>query len=216
MYTNHRIDQDGRWQQFDTQPILISAPQWPNRPCNAPTQFYKVGKKPSVKTDLAICSHAVDVGGQCMSVSLILDFNLDFSSCDNLVDFCKFSNIYVHMYIIIIEIPVIKITMATSGCRYVYASWNVTDSDPDDGCSIGRFHVTLSSVDISVSLMSQMLTHNFTGLPDDTLCNVTVMGISLTGITIINLASTSLRTEIIESMFTYIHMIPCTHIHIFL
>ena len=27
MYTNHRIDQDSHWQQFGTQPILISAPQ---------------------------------------------------------------------------------------------------------------------------------------------------------------------------------------------
>ena len=72
MYTNHRIDRDGHWQQFGTQPILISAPQWANRPCNAPTQFYRVGKKLSVKADLAICSHAVDVGGQCMSESLII------------------------------------------------------------------------------------------------------------------------------------------------
>ena len=33
MYTNHRIDQDGHWQQFGTQPIiLISAPQWPAGP----------------------------------------------------------------------------------------------------------------------------------------------------------------------------------------
>ena len=27
MYTNHRIDRDGHWQQLGTQPILISAPQ---------------------------------------------------------------------------------------------------------------------------------------------------------------------------------------------
>ena len=91
MYTNHTIDQDGHWQQFGTQPILISAPQWANRPCNAPTQFYRVGKKPSVKADLAIYSHAVDVGGQCMSASLTLRHNLDFRSCDIMVSFCKFS-----------------------------------------------------------------------------------------------------------------------------
>ena len=72
MYTNHRIDRDGHWQQFGTQPILISAPLWANRPCNAPTWFYKVGKKLFVKADLAIDSHAVDVCGQCMSESLIL------------------------------------------------------------------------------------------------------------------------------------------------
>ena len=72
MYTNHRIDQYSHWQQFGTQPILISAPQWANRPCNAPTWFYRVSKKPSVKVDLAIYCHAVDVCEQCMSESLIL------------------------------------------------------------------------------------------------------------------------------------------------
>ena len=69
MYTNHRIDQDSHWQQLGTQPILISAPQLADMPCNAPTQFNRVDKKPSVKADLAIYSHTVDVGGQCMSES---------------------------------------------------------------------------------------------------------------------------------------------------
>ena len=55
-----------------TQPILISAPQWPNRACNALMQLYRVGKKPFVKANLAIYSHVVDVFGQCMSESLIL------------------------------------------------------------------------------------------------------------------------------------------------
>ena len=93
MYTNHRIDQDGHRQQSGTQPILISASQWPNGVCNAPTQPHRVSKKPSVKADLAIYSHAVDAFGQCMSESLILGHNLDFSSCDILVGFCKSSHI---------------------------------------------------------------------------------------------------------------------------
>ena len=96
MYTNHRKDQDSHWQQFGTQPILISAPQWPHRSCNALTRFYKVGKKPSVKAYtvyLAIYSHVADASGQRMSVSLILSFNLDFSSCDKLIGFCKSSHI---------------------------------------------------------------------------------------------------------------------------
>ena len=80
MYTNYRIDQDNHWQQFSTQTILISATQWSNRPCNAPTW-------PNY-------SHVVDAPGQCMSVSLILGFNLDFSSCDNLVGFGKSSHKY--------------------------------------------------------------------------------------------------------------------------
>ena len=95
MYTNHRIDQKDHWQQSGTQPILISAPQWPNRTCNAPTRLYRVGKKPSVKAYLAIYSYAADASGQCMRESLILGHNLDFSSCDILVGFCKSSHILV-------------------------------------------------------------------------------------------------------------------------
>ena len=94
MYTNHRIDRDGHCQQFGTQPILISAPQWACWPCNAPTWSYTVGKKPSVKADLAICSQAVDVCGWCMSGSLKLGHNLDFSSYDIMVGFHKSSHIF--------------------------------------------------------------------------------------------------------------------------
>ena len=72
MYTNHRIDQDGHWQQFGTQPILISAPQWACWHCNAPTRSYRVGKMPSVKADLAIYSQAVVVRGRYMGESLKL------------------------------------------------------------------------------------------------------------------------------------------------
>ena len=94
MYTYHRIDQDGHWKQFGTQPILISAPQWACWPCNAPTRFYTVGKKPSVKADLTIYSQAVDVRGQCMSESLMLGHNLDFISYDIMVSFHKSSHIF--------------------------------------------------------------------------------------------------------------------------
>ena len=52
-------------------------------------------QKPSVKADLAIYSHAVDVGGQCMSESLTLGHNLDFSSCDIMVGFGKSSHTYL-------------------------------------------------------------------------------------------------------------------------
>ena len=48
---------------------------------------------PSVKADLFIYSHVVNVSGQCTSASLALSFNLDFSSCDSLVGFYKSSQI---------------------------------------------------------------------------------------------------------------------------
>ena len=75
MCTTHRMDWDRDCQQFDTTPTLISAHQRPYRPCNAPIRLYRVSKKPSVKGDLAMYSHIVDVSKQCMSVSLTLGCN---------------------------------------------------------------------------------------------------------------------------------------------
>ena len=80
-YTINRIDQDGHWQQLVTQPILISAPQWLHKPCNGPTQLYRVGKKSFVKAGMAMYSHVVDFSGQWISVSLILGCKLGFSPC---------------------------------------------------------------------------------------------------------------------------------------
>ena len=52
--TVNLVDLDGGWQQFDTACSLISAPQWLHRPCSGPSWFYRVGKRPPVKADLAI------------------------------------------------------------------------------------------------------------------------------------------------------------------
>ena len=84
--------------KLGTSPILISTPQWPHRPCIALMQFYRVAKKPSVKADQAIYSHVVDACGQCMNVSLMLGFKLDFSSCAIWDGFCEFSHIYMHIF----------------------------------------------------------------------------------------------------------------------
>ena len=100
MCTNHRIDQDGHWQQFGIQPILISSPLWACWLCKTPTRSYTVGKKPSVKADLAIYSQAFDVRGRCMSELLRLGHNLDFSSCDIMVGFHKSSHIYFYIFVI--------------------------------------------------------------------------------------------------------------------
>ena len=87
MYTKHRIDQDGHWQQFGTQPILISAPRGATGLAMHQLSFTGLTKSPFLKADLAIYSHAVSVGGQCMSESLTLGHNLNFSSCDIMVGF---------------------------------------------------------------------------------------------------------------------------------
>ena len=62
----HKPQNRSRWPLPATWPILNSAPQWPHRPCNAPTQPYRVGKKPCVKADLAIYSQVVDASEQYM------------------------------------------------------------------------------------------------------------------------------------------------------
>ena len=59
------IDVDGRWQQFGTPCSLISAPQWLHRPCSGPSWFYRVGKRPPVKADLAIYSPVSGVSVWC-------------------------------------------------------------------------------------------------------------------------------------------------------
>ena len=93
------LDQDSHWQQFGTQPILISASQWPHRPCNASTWFYRICKKSSVKAGLAIYNQMVDASGQCISVSLqALIWNsvlLSFckSSYNNYCYFVTFQNL---------------------------------------------------------------------------------------------------------------------------
>ena len=108
------IDQNGHWQQLGTSPILIIAPQRLHRPCNAPLQFYRVSKKPSVKVNLAIYSQVVDASGQCMNVSLILGFILDFSFCailDGVVNPVTYSFIADLQW----PIPFLNVYILTSG-----------------------------------------------------------------------------------------------------
>ena len=70
-------------------------PSGPLGPVMHQLGFTGSAKKPSVKADLAIYSQAVDVRGRCMSESLKLGHNLDFSSCDIMVGFHKSSHIQI-------------------------------------------------------------------------------------------------------------------------
>ena len=45
--------------------------------------------KPSVKAELAIYDHVLDISAKRMSVSLILGFKLDFSYCVNMDGFLQ-------------------------------------------------------------------------------------------------------------------------------
>ena len=57
---------------------LIKAPQWLHRPCSVPPWIDRVGKKPSMKADLAIYSYVL---AWCAWVATMLCYKLDFSSC---------------------------------------------------------------------------------------------------------------------------------------
>ena len=99
----------------------------------------------------------------------------------------------------------INIATSTGGCGYVYLSWIVINNVPDDDmCGISRFNVSISSVDVSMTVMTTMIFYNFTRLPDDTLFNVTVIGTSINGRNVASLAITSMKT--MESMYVQIAM----------
>ena len=61
--TVNLVERDGHQQQFDTPGSLISAHQWPHRPCSGPSWFYRVVKRPPVKADLAIYSPTIGTCG---------------------------------------------------------------------------------------------------------------------------------------------------------
>ena len=108
---------------------------------------------------------------------------------------------YVCMYVLLsyIERPQIDITTIMGGFGYVYIKWFVTGNVHDDPiCSITRFIVTLSSVDTPITVVdTSSISHNFTGLPNNTLFNVTIVGINLKDN---NIAFASVRTNGTEGM----------------
>ena len=73
-------------------------------------------------------------------------------------------------------------------------SWNATGSS--DVCRITQYNVSLSSATVNIIiLISGINSHNFTGLPDDTLFNIAVTGFNTTGFDS-NSDSASVRTII--------------------
>ena len=110
-----------------------------------------------------------------------------------------------------IERPQINIITIMGGFRYVYVKWFVTGNVHHDGaCSIAHFKVTLTSMDNSTTVVvTSDISHNFTGLPDDTLFNVTVVGINVNDDNLPDLAFASVRTNVTEGiLFTvYKHII---------
>ena len=126
-------------------------------------------------------------------------------------------NTYIRMYIPFIERPVVNITTATGGCRYVSVTWSVIgNANDDDMCGIGSFNIKLTSVDISMTVITGMLSYNFTGLPDDTVFNVTVIGINVIGKSFISFDFASLKTMAIESMYIAMYYLFIAHMYTYM
>ena len=87
-----------------------------------PVQHGHTGsEKLSMKAEVAIYSQVVDASGQFMSISLILGFNLDASSCDNLVGFCKFSH-KCHLALLI-SLALLHLYQKGPNCFLFYQGW---------------------------------------------------------------------------------------------
>ena len=104
-----------------------------------------------------------------------------------------------------VDQPVVNIKAVMGGCGYVYVS--LTAPGSSDVCRITQYNVTLSSAVMNMVIsVNETNSHNFTGLPNNTLFNVTVTGINTMGFVGIP-DSTSVSTMICISM--YLRIINC-------
>ena len=91
------------------------------------------------------------------------------------------------------------------GCGYIFVQWIITGNVNDEMCGISHFDITSSYGDVSENMMTSVINYNFTGLPDDALFSVIVVAFNLIG-NFIDLDSTSVRTMVIESMYTCVQL----------
>ena len=89
-------------------------------------------------------------------------------------------------------------------------SWTVIGNN--DLCEIVTFNVLLVSVPMGIYELTStdMNSYNFTGLPDDTLFNITIIGSSMLFNT--DPVSTSIRTIVYKSMYTCAYTITCLYV----
>ena len=113
---------------------MIRAPQWLNRPCNAPMQSNRVSKKPSVKADLAVYSHVVDASGQCMSVSSICDQICQKGSYTSTVSSLTFhghsTDTKIDQQFMLVPLPKLQ--------RFAFTETSFTGLSGIHGCSSGQ------------------------------------------------------------------------------
>ena len=106
----------------------------------------------------------------------------------------------LHNYI---DRPEVEITTATGGCRDVNISWSTTYNTVD--CRVVYYNVTLSYVTmddrVTKSMIATMNSSTFTGLPYDTLINITVTAIGIMQ-DVFDVDSTSVSTVAFESKYS--------------
>ena len=132
--------------------------------------------------------------------------------------------ICIHIYITYIrtyiphnyvEDPVVKITKATGGCGNVSVSWNATGNNYV--CRVRVFNVTLSFLSMDMMVFESARTtsyrrsHSFTGLPYDTLFNITVIGNNVLG-ALSDFAITSVRTMAFKGAYVHTYQYSCIYI----
>ena len=112
---------------------------------------------------------------------------------------------HIRTYVCYVDRPVVEITTAIEGCRYVNISWSTTYNTDD--CSVIYYDVTLSYVimdeHVTKSMITTMNSSTISGLSDDTQVNITVTAIGIRQV-VFSVDSTSVSTVAFES--TYIHM----------
>ena len=101
--------------------------------------------------------------------------------------------LYIFTYIFVVN-PLVEVTAVTGGCGYVSARWAAIGII-SELCKTIQYNVTLSSASMNVSMPILTTTnfHNFTGLPDDTLYDVTLFGHTVFGL-LNNVEVTSVKT----------------------
>ena len=103
--------------------------------------------------------------------------------------------------IILVVLPAVEILTATGGCGYVSASWAAVGEKEE--CRIVQYIVSLSaSRDIPLTENIYNNSYNFTGLYDDRLFNVAVIGTTTVGI-VSNPDSTFVRTLSTYILYIY-------------
>ena len=103
----------------------------------------------------------------------------------------------IFTYIFVVN-PLVEVTAVTGGCGYVSARWAAIGII-SELCKTVQYNVTLSAImNVSMPILTTANFHNFTGLPDDTLYDVTLFGHTVFGL------FSNIEVTAVKTMSTYV------------